>query len=140
MKDCKYCGRDHEKRKCPAYGQTCRNCNAANHFAAKYPNKNRICTVLELEKFHLGAARRAGQEGRDMVTLTLANGAEDVTGQEVTFLMDTGAECNVLPAPIYRKVTGDQSLQQLVRHGNSILILANGYELTTHRGQGHDAR
>ena len=26
IKDCKYCGRDHERRNCPAFGQTCRKC------------------------------------------------------------------------------------------------------------------
>jgi hypothetical protein len=35
IKDCKYCGRDHEKRKCPAFGQTCRKCGVKNHFAVK---------------------------------------------------------------------------------------------------------
>ena len=33
-KKCKFCGFEHEmlKSKCPAYGETCRNCNRKNHF------------------------------------------------------------------------------------------------------------
>ena len=32
---CSYCGRNHAKKResCPAYGQTCRNCDKANHWA-----------------------------------------------------------------------------------------------------------
>ena len=63
-----------------------------------------------------------------MVTLTLLNAVNNDVGQEVTFLMDTGAEYKVLPASVYRRVTGDERLQQLHRYGNSVLILANGYE------------
>ena len=126
LKDCKYCGRDHKKGKCPAYGQTCRNWQGINHFAAKCSAKSRVSTIQE--KFHLGAARFAGQQGREMVTLTLLNAVNNDVGQEVTFLMDTRAERNVLPASVYRRVTGDESLQQLHRYGNSVLILANGYE------------
>ena len=31
---CKFCGRQHEKRNCPAYGKKCRKCDGKNHFAA----------------------------------------------------------------------------------------------------------
>jgi len=33
IKNCKFCGGDHEVRKCPAYGVVCRNCIIRNHFA-----------------------------------------------------------------------------------------------------------
>ena len=33
--ECKYCGRRHAKRDCPAYSQICRNCSKKNHFQAK---------------------------------------------------------------------------------------------------------
>lgn len=38
---CKFCGKAHErdKRKCPAYGETCRKCGKANHFAALCKSK-----------------------------------------------------------------------------------------------------
>ncbi|GFY39567.1 hypothetical protein TNIN_109851 [Trichonephila inaurata madagascariensis] len=31
--DCKQCGKIHEKKKCPAYGTKCRNCDGRNHWA-----------------------------------------------------------------------------------------------------------
>ena len=34
VKDCKYCGRSHGRRQCPAYGKTCSSCGRKNHFQA----------------------------------------------------------------------------------------------------------
>ncbi|KAB0805330.1 hypothetical protein PPYR_02300 [Photinus pyralis] len=31
--DCQYCGYQHAKRRCPAYGKTCARCQGRNHFA-----------------------------------------------------------------------------------------------------------
>lgn len=35
VKDCGYCGNNHPKGRCPAYGKFCTVCNAKNHFAIK---------------------------------------------------------------------------------------------------------
>ena len=37
IKDCKYCGRDHEKRKCPAFNQICRKCGLKKSPCSKVP-------------------------------------------------------------------------------------------------------
>ena len=39
-----------------------------------------------------------------MVTLLESKGAEAVVGCEVTFLMDAGAKCNLLPLNVYKEV------------------------------------
>ena len=33
VKQCKYCGTNHNLRQCPAYGKKCSKCNVKNHFA-----------------------------------------------------------------------------------------------------------
>ena len=35
IKDCKYCGSNHQRRQCPAYGKNCKACGRKNHFAKK---------------------------------------------------------------------------------------------------------
>ena len=35
IRDCKYCGSNHQHRQCPAYGKTCKACGKKNHFAKK---------------------------------------------------------------------------------------------------------
>lgn len=69
-------------------------------------------------------------EGREVVTLNVLKDADSMTGHEVAFLMDTGAECNLLPLDVYKGVTGDLDLNSLHSlHSSEVgLILANGYE------------
>ena len=63
-----------------------------------------------------------------MVTLTVFKDDKSATGYEIPFLMDTGAECNLLPVDVYKQVSGDQHLNFLYARGKSSLILANGEE------------
>ena len=39
IRDCKYCGTNHQHRQCPAYGKTCKSCGKKNHFAIKCRSK-----------------------------------------------------------------------------------------------------
>ena len=125
IKDCKFCGRNHERRNCPAFGQVCAYCKKKNHFVAKCPTKSKVSTVQE--RFYLSVAG-TGRGGREMVTLTVSKKANACTGHKVAFLMDTGAECNLLPVGVYKDVTGDHQLNLLDARGRSVLVLANGDE------------
>ena len=40
IRDCKYCGTNHQHRQCPAYGKTCKSCGRKNHFAKKCRSKS----------------------------------------------------------------------------------------------------
>ena len=35
IRDCKYCGSNHQCRQCPAYGKDCKACGKKDHFAKK---------------------------------------------------------------------------------------------------------
>ena len=39
-RNCKYCGKHHELKKCPAYGKTCSLCHKLNHFASVCQSRN----------------------------------------------------------------------------------------------------
>ena len=79
------------------------------------------------ERFYLSAAS-VGNGGREMVTLTVSKESKPLSDHDVSFLMDTGAECNLLPLDVYQKVTGDLHLNFLSARGKSVLVLANGDE------------
>ena len=111
IRNCRFCGRNHERRNCPAFGQTCAYCKKKNHFVAKCPAKSKVSTVQE--KFYLSTAGVPSGEGREVVTLNVSKDADSMTGHEVAFLMDTGAECNLLPLDVYKGVTGDLDLNSL---------------------------
>ena len=125
IKDCRFCGRNHERRSCPAFGQICAYCKKRNHFVVKCPAKSKVSSVQE--RFYLSAAG-VGNGGREMVTLTVSKESNPLSVHDVSFLMDTGAECNLLPLDVYKKVTGDLHLNFLNARGKSILVLANGDE------------
>ena len=40
IKDCRFCGKSHARRRCPAYGKRCAVCKQFNHFA-----KSKMCSV-----------------------------------------------------------------------------------------------
>lgn len=63
-----------------------------------------------------------------MVTLTVSKEPKALLGHDVSSLMDTGAECNLVPLDVYKKVTGDLHLNFLNARGKSVLVLANGDE------------
>nr|XP_058968946.1 uncharacterized protein LOC131795390 [Pocillopora verrucosa] len=126
IRNCRFGGRNHERRNCPAFGQTCAYCKKKNHFVAKCPAKSKVSTVQE--KFYLSTAGVPSDEGREVVTLNVSKDADSMTGHEVAFLMDTGAECNLLPLDVYKGVTGDLDLNSLDTRVKSVLIMANGYE------------
>ena len=125
IKDCRVCGRSHERRNCPAFGQISAYCKKKNHFVAKCPVKTKVSAVQE--RFYLSVAGVSGGD-REMVTLTVFKDAKSATGYEIAFLMDTGAQCNLLPVDVYKQVSGDQHLSFLYSRGKSALILVNGEE------------
>jgi len=125
IKDCRFCGRNHERCSCPAFGQICAYCKKKNHFVVKYPAKSKVSNVQV--RFYLSAAG-VGNGGREMVTLTVSKEPKALSGHDVTFLMDTGAECNLLPLDVYKRATGDLHLKFLNACGKSVLVLANGDE------------
>ena len=40
IRDCKYCGYNHAKRQCPAYGKECKACGHKNQFAEKCQSRS----------------------------------------------------------------------------------------------------
>ena len=128
IKGCRFCGRNHERRDCPAFGQVCAYCKKKNHFVAKCPAKSKVSAFQE--RFYLSISG-VDDKGRETVTLTVCKDDKCAPGYEILFLMDTGAQCNVLPVNVYKRVSGDQHLNSLYARGKSALILANGEEHPT---------
>ena len=62
------------------------------------------------------------------MSLTVFKDDKSATGYEIPSLMDTGAECNVLPVDAYKQVSGDWHFHFLCARVKSALILANGEE------------
>ena len=125
-KDCGKCGNKHEYGKCPAYGQTCKLCSRKNHYArvcrSKKPrdyqrksdrNVNEI--EQELNELFIGAI----QSNRKRNSRKQTNKNDEkwkevlkINGQKLTFRLDTGADCNVLPLSLLNQVAPKHALQK----------------------------
>lgn len=122
IQDCKYCGRDHQRGKCQAYGQKCKNCGKMNHFknkcmskTASYRARKPVHRLLEEQS----------ESDPDKMYVDMVKANEDwevdlkINNKEVRFKIDTGAQCNVILESIYRQ-TGAQlekSKAKLVTYG-----------------------
>ena len=107
--DCKYCGRKHGKRDCPAYGQTCRKCGKKNHFRVK-------CRAMQTSNIHKNeeiffvAGLIGDTSSKAVITVDVGRSRPQ---SRVKFQMDTGAECNVLSRKAYCKATGDSQMKRV---------------------------
>ena len=94
---CKFCGYDHPlvKKKCPAWGKTCRRCNGKNHFAKKCNKKNvpvyNIESEDELEE--ISVVRIQAVKQRAVFAEMLVNKQQ----RPIRFQIDCGASANILP-------------------------------------------
>ena len=107
QRPCRYCGRKHDFRKaaCPAVDKQCYICNKKGHFAkqcqsAKAHHIEDSCSEEE-EVFFIHVVKSPASQPA-LVTCTINE------RHKVTFEIDTGASCNVLPLADYIKATGDK--------------------------------
>ena len=139
---CGQCGRRHQPKACPAFGQQCAACHKLHHFArvcrskkfsmsakSRVPNfsKKNVFTVgdyssdtdsLEGENLLVDPLQIDGlaQQVAWLSKLTMPNG-------DITCKLDTGAEANVLPTAAFNKLAVRPPLQptktQLTAYGGS---------------------
>ena len=57
IRDCKYCGCNHQRRQCPAYGKTCKGYGKKNNFAKKCHSKGQSQSGSTGSKSHLNTER-----------------------------------------------------------------------------------
>ncbi|KZS05511.1 Uncharacterized protein APZ42_031277 [Daphnia magna] len=127
---CRFCGGQHSRGKCPAYGKFCVKCRRINHFA-------KVCEQSPQQQSTHGMAKRFDNSSkkslqqqtpqskncdslqtdsevtvREFIISSISNSKTDdswfvtvsIDGVPVDFKVDTGAQCNVLPRNIFDKV------------------------------------
>lgn len=110
--ECRFCGYQHGNRQCPAKGQTCHKCGQKNHFQSRCRATNpKVNTVEEVpeEVFRIS---KVGSRSRALITMEVGMQGNQ---SQVTFQLDTGAECNLISLKDYQRATGDVDLAQVKR-------------------------
>ena len=93
-KKCKYCGRIHKPKMCPAYGQECRKCKKKNHWASCCQSRN----VNETKQYVIETITEDDTRNVDACEATAVIKIEE---SNVRVKLDTGAEVNVMPKRVY---------------------------------------
>ncbi|CAK8679113.1 unnamed protein product [Clavelina lepadiformis] len=112
--NCRYCGTQHEPRQCPAFSKICRNCGKRNHFAAVCRSQPKQVHDIEtqsqelqsdaVEVIHVGSINSVSnhRQTKMRADLHVQNNLSKV--YSVTFKLDTGADANILPYKVYKKL------------------------------------
>ena len=102
---CGRCGKSHAKFQCPAFNKVCRQCNKKNHFAKMCRFKRTVNYVDEKsseeheeEECVLGSIE-SQKPCKDWYERLKVNNSEYLKVK-----LDTGAQCNVLPNHIFKKL------------------------------------
>ena len=99
--ECHFCGNAHDFKKelCPAYGKRCNKCGKDNHFAKRCQQKSlqqkKVNTVEESSEddvYILHEVSLVQSGAHRFLTLRVRK-----SGNFMKFLLDTSAECNVVP-------------------------------------------
>ena len=121
--NCKYCGYDHIKGKCPAYGQACRKCGQKNHFM-------KVCTSTRKEVSTVDVEEGEPSMNQLFIALVSDDNNQDSWTKEydivnngrrrnVKFKLDTGAQANILPMSVAKDLGAEikPSQARLVSYG-----------------------
>ena len=114
--ECANCGYTHGRRDCPAVGRKCRKCGKANHFERKCRSK-KVSMVHESsdseDESYLISSLTEKNNAQARVAMTTLQVHKPQQDKSVRFQIDTGSQCDILPAKIYKRVTGDSQLEHL---------------------------
>ena len=145
MRDCKYCGRRHErkKEKCPAFGKTCNKCGGKDHFSNvcqqqiqpcnKTPSRSNLQqSKLRVHELHEDAQTSSQDElwalsfAEEVYSVSDSKkriyAAMEIGKKTVKMQIDTGASCNVLPRSCLPADTEIQATKrELITYSKSTL-------------------
>ena len=99
--DCSYCGKKHQPRKCPAFGSICHNCGKRNHFMSVCRATKHVKMVTEEkcdENFFVAGISHESENVKEWKSII------EVQGRKITFTLDTGAQANILPLSLFRRL------------------------------------
>ena len=103
--NCRYCGFRHQPRRCPAYGKLCNKCGKKNHFmsvcrsaSAQVKNVTTENNEQVMDDFFVGNVSKPNENSKEWTSPI------HVQGRQITFTLDTGAQANIIPYNLFRRL------------------------------------
>ena len=150
IRNCKYCGKCHDRGNCPAYGKKCQKCGKENHFKAvcksggsdkrdhsrQRPKKGKSKKFHEINESGEGVMDDLTEQVQSLfyndVHFNLVNSRMHTTlncktpdgwSNDQTFKVDTGVDGNLMPISIFSKLFPKVSLDTLSQTINKSVTL-----------------
>ena len=116
VKNCSYCGKNHEIRRCPAYGKTCRKCNKKNHFSSVCGSKDDSFQTHHMEST---TGNITNDDNEDLFCVASSNEKIKtetvlINGSKTRMQVDTGASCSVISSAMWKQL-GKPSLVKCIK-------------------------
>ncbi|XP_053575486.1 zona pellucida sperm-binding protein 3-like [Bombina bombina] len=124
---CGKCGKIHEFHKCPAYGQKCRICKKYNHFASQCKQARQLHAVKTYtssssdDDLYVDMVTQVPTKDKEWIVEVEAHGAP------IPFKVDTGADPNVIPEALWKKL----QLRPKRQKQTEVLKAYNGLDIPT---------
>ncbi|KAK3890569.1 hypothetical protein Pcinc_005490 [Petrolisthes cinctipes] len=126
--NCLYCGgMKHAKLVCPAKNRRCHKCKKLGHYGKVCRSK--FSESSKEVKQKISSTRVLAINGIDRKSAVTC--MYKIRGTEINFLVDCGAEVNVIPVALYIQLTGDKHLQKVDRSNCSSLQAFGGNDVHT---------
>ena len=142
---CKYCGYNHDKRRCPAFGKTCAKCGRRNHFAAmckadeQQGSKGRSkVNELEYEDTE-GRDISCDPDGNNFVIESVEIPKNNEINVTATFnrstfdlKIDSGAKCNVISLETIKTLDTQEKIR--IKSRDSVTLVSFSGDKTSTLG------
>ena len=135
--ECKYCGSQHDKGRCPAFGKLCKKCRKCNHFA-KVCRSKQAKRVENIDKeserdssdentngfFVDSVSQSENPQSQNKTTdkqcnIEMCSNQDDQTawfipintsGSDINYKIDTGAQASIIPQRLYNSLRKEPKL------------------------------
>ena len=122
---CQYCGRkSHPRSECPAREKECHNCKRTGHWSTVCRSPPSTQPQKVSSTWVVNAINTIDREKAAIRMFHIGN-------KDICFLVDSGAEVNILSEQLYRRATGDAKLSRVDSSHSAVLACYGGKQVVT---------
>ena len=133
IKNCKFCGRNHAVRNCPAYGKRCTRCARLHHFASQCRMIQNVELIDCSDKEKYENVERPKEvwsihfDSMNINQIEMKMEKISIDGKLVPMQIDTGADITVISTHVWKEVLKSPKLEKYSKR----LEVYDGHRLTT---------
>lgn len=104
IKNCKYCGKTHQIRQCPAFGKKCNSCGKLNHFSNMCNNAKKTINQLSQDDADSHNLMYINSSNASVHSISVKTETLKIQGNLVQMQVDTGASVSIISSYMWNKL------------------------------------